>query len=146
VAVNVLTLANSKTAPLEGQIRFTAVVVETVVCLMLFFARRLCFVFNSTFAVYKIILLLVVFIAGMANSRGKDSGWNDFDKDYPGYNGVNTLSAMIAIIYSYQGWDNANYVSYPTAAELRIVLIFQRSPGRSETAKELSDGLVRPQF
>lgn len=124
MAVNVLSLANPHAAPLEGQIRFTAVVVESVVCLMLFFARRLCFVFNSTFAIYKIFLLLVIFIVGMANSHGKDSGWHDFNKDYPGYNGVNTLTAMISIIFSYQGWDNANYVSHTTGARSSVMLTF----------------------
>lgn len=123
MAVNVLSLAHVNN-PLEGQIRFTAVVVESVACLLLFFTRRLCFVFNSTFAIYKIFLLLVIFIAGMANSRGEDSGWNDFNKEYPGYSGVDTLTAMISIIFSYQGWDNANYVSSGNVSRSSVLLIF----------------------
>ena len=91
-------------------VRFTAVVVQSVVCLLLYFARRLCFVFNSTFALYKIILLLFIFIVGMANSRGPDSGFRNFNEEYPGYKGEDALNAMLAVIYSYEGWDGANYV------------------------------------
>jgi amino acid transporter len=114
VAINILSLANpdmpTSDIP-DGQIRFTAVVVQTVVCLLLFFARRLCFLFNTTFAFYKIILLLFIFIAGMKASGGRGYvGFKDFDKEYSGYNGVDALTAMIYIIFSYQGWDNANYV------------------------------------
>jgi hypothetical protein len=83
----------------------------------------------------------------MANSRKKDSGWNDFNTDYPGYSGVNALTAMVYIIFSYEGWDNANYVSYTTISdESGDVLTCRRLQGRSETAKGPSDGLVRPQF
>jgi len=137
VALNILSLANPDIPPsdiADGQIRFTAVVVQTVVCLMLFFARRLCFVFNSTFALYKIILLLFIFIAGMVASRGPNSGFNDFNEEYPGYNGVDTLTAMIYIIFSYQGWENANYVSEIITEMLCKVLTVRRLQERSETA------------
>lgn len=114
VAVNLLALANPDTDASDlsdGQIRFTAIVVQTVSCLLLFFARRLVFVFNSTFAAFKIILLLFIFFTGMANSRGQNSGWNDFNEEFPGYRGFETLTAMTYILFCYQGWDNANYVS-----------------------------------
>ena len=114
VAQNLLSLANpdiSISDIPDGQIRFTAVVVQTVVCLLLFFARRLCFLLNTTFAFYKVILLLFIFIASMkASGERENVGFEDFDKEYSGYNGVDALTAMIYIIFSYQGWDNANYV------------------------------------
>ena len=95
----------------DGLVRYTAVVVQTVVCLLLYFVRRLCFVFNSTFALYKIILLIFIFVVGMINSRGPDSGFRDFNEKYAGYKSVDALNAMLAVLYSYEGWDGANYVS-----------------------------------
>ncbi|KAF2108836.1 amino acid permease-domain-containing protein [Lophiotrema nucula] len=113
VAQTILTLASGRSVfELEdGLIQYTGVVVITVVCLMLFFAPRLCFAFNAVSALYKIILMLVIFIAGMAASRGANSGWHDFNVEFPGYNSKEVLTAMVYIIECYQGWDNANYVS-----------------------------------
>ena len=115
VAQYVLSLANPDTPMSEisdGLVRYTAVVVQTVVCLLLYFARRLCFVFNSAFAVYKIILLVFIFIVGMINSRGPNSGLTDFNEKHPGYTSEDALNAMLAVIYSFEGWDGANYVCF----------------------------------
>ncbi|KAI9709140.1 MAG: hypothetical protein M1820_003587 [Bogoriella megaspora] len=113
IAQNILALANPQ-APSTSQPglhKFTAIVIQTVSCLLLYFARRLVFVFNTAFAVYKIILLLVIFIAGVVASRGANFGLDDFDTEYPNYSGVNTLTAMIYIIISYEGWQNAIFVA-----------------------------------
>ena len=113
VAQCILSVANPETPISQippGQLKFTAIVVQSVACLLMYFARRLCFVFNSTFALYKILLFLVIFVAGMVASRGPDSGFNDFNTKFPGFNGTDALTAMIYIILCYQGWENANYV------------------------------------
>jgi amino acid transporter len=94
----------------HGWVRFVAAVVQTVACLLLYFARRLCFMFNSVFALFKIILLLVLFAAGMAACHEPGSGLNDWGSTPPGAGGMNTLSAMIYVIFSYQGWEHTNYV------------------------------------
>lgn len=94
----------------DGLVRYTAVVVQTVVCLLLYFARRLCFVFNSTFAFYKIMLLVIIFIVGMVNIKGQNSGLTDFNEKHPGYTSKDILNAMLSVIYSFEGWDGANYV------------------------------------
>ena len=96
----------------DGLVRYTAIVVQSVVCLLMYFARRLCFVFNSTFALYKIVLLLFIFIVGMVHSRGPSSGLQDFNEKHSGYRGKDALNAMLAVIYSYEGWDGANYVCF----------------------------------
>ena len=129
----------------DGLVRFTAVVVQSVVCLLLYFARRLCFVFNSTFALYKIILLLFIFIVGMVNCRGPDSGLHNFDEKHSGYKGADALNAMLAIIYSYEGWDGANYVmsAFPS---MQLTTELRRSLGRSRTTKRRYGGLPLPRF
>lgn len=96
----------------HGWVRFVAVVVQTVACLLLYFARRLCFMFNSVFALFKIILLLVLFAAGMAACHEPGSGLKDWGSTPPGAGGMNTLSAMIYVIFSYQGWEHTNYVGF----------------------------------
>jgi amino acid transporter len=112
VAQSILSLASHKSAfeIEDGWIQFTSVVVQTVVCLMLYFAPRHCFALNSVSALYKIILMFVIFVAGIAASRGSDSGFNDFNVEYPGYNSKEVLTALVYVFQSFQGWDNANYV------------------------------------
>lgn len=95
----------------EGLIRFMLVIVQSVACLLLYFMRRLCFMFNSIFAVFKIVLLLVLIAAGVAASHKAGSGMSDFHVKQAGYGGINSLVAMIYVVYCYQGWEHTNYVS-----------------------------------
>ncbi|KAF2099470.1 hypothetical protein NA57DRAFT_55435 [Rhizodiscina lignyota] len=114
IAQTILSLANGQSSfePSLGLLNFTAVVIQTVVCLILFFARRLVFAFNTIIALFKIILMVFIFVAGMVHaSRGSNSGFKDFNKEYPGYSNSQALTAMVYIILCYQGWDNANYVT-----------------------------------
>lgn len=112
VAQSILSLATHKSAfdIEDGWIQFTSIIVQTVVCLILFFAPRYCFALNTVSALYKIILMFVIFVAGIAASRGSNSGFNDFNVEYPGYNSKEVLTALVYVFQSFQGWDNANYV------------------------------------
>ena len=132
----------------DGQIKLTSVAVQTVACLLIFLARRLCFVFNTTIAVFKVLLLVIIFISGMAFIRGKTSELDDFNLEYPGYNGADALTAMMYIIFCYQGWDNANYVRYfQVMPWLHAVgTDRKRSQERLKTTKGLLDGLVLLRF
>ena len=127
----------------DGLVRYTAVVVQSVVCLLLYFARRLCFVFNSTFALYKIVLLLFIFITGMVNSRGPDSGLRDFSEKHSGYTSKNALNAILAVIYSYEGWDGANYVCYGSRGH-KTTTDAHRSLERSKTIRRPLSGPPSP--
>jgi hypothetical protein len=113
IAQSMLSLATGRSAmTLDVRlINLTAIAVQTVVCLLLYFARRFTFTFNTTLAVYRIVLMIVLFVSGMMASRGPNSGLKDFNVDYPGYNGKDALSAMTYIILCYQAYENANYVS-----------------------------------
>ena len=77
---------------------------------MLYFAPRYTFTLNTLSALYKIVLMFVIFVAGIAASRGSNSGFNDFNVEYPGYNSKEVLTALVYVFQSFQGWDNANYV------------------------------------
>jgi hypothetical protein len=117
----------------HGWVRFVAAVVQTVACLLLYFARRLCFMFNSVFALFKIILLLVLFAAGMAACHEPGSGLKDWGSTPPGAGGMNTLSAMIYVIFSYQGWEHTNYVSLLSPKSTLNQLITLRLPEKSKS-------------
>ena len=138
VAQTILTLASGRSVfELEdGLIQFTSVVVITVTCLMLFFVPRLCFAFNSVSALYKIILMVVIFVAGMSASRRANSGWDDFNVEYPGYNSKEVLTAMVYIIECYQGWDNANYVRIHINIRPSLILTLPKVSGEINDCKE----------
>ena len=92
-------------------VKFTAIVIQTLVCLLLYFFRRPTFTLNTIFAAYRIILMVSIFIIGL--SKGSAAGRADFNHEYPGYNATDVLSAFIYIIACSQGYENANYVSLP---------------------------------
>jgi hypothetical protein len=77
--------------------------------------------------------MLAVFVIGIRASRGPNSGFNDFNKEYPGYTTKGALTALVYIFESYQGWDNANYVSriHPYQGRSRLFLTWA-GLGRSE--------------
>jgi amino acid transporter len=90
-------------------ITLVAMVVLSVVCLLHYFSRNSGLLLNLLFAGYKIILIVVFIIGGCVASRQEDNGKHDWgDQPIPV---KDSIAAMIYIIYSYQGWENANYVS-----------------------------------
>ena len=96
-------------------VRFIAVAVLSVVCLLHYFSNRFGLFMNKLFAMFKTVLLLTVFIAGMKASTKDGSGLADFGKTQGSRGAADGLSAMVLIFYAYQGWENANYVrtTYP---------------------------------
>lgn len=89
-------------------IRYIAISVVTLVCLIHWFSSRAGLFLNKLVAWYKTILLLVVFIAGMRYSGKHGSEWNDSGHTASATDG---MAGMVMIFYSYQGWENANYVA-----------------------------------
>lgn len=89
-------------------VTFLAISVLTGVCLLHYFSRNSGLLLNLVFALYKIILIIVFIFAGCLSSRQEPNGrgdWNNQDVTKR-----DALAAMIYVIYSYQGWENANYV------------------------------------
>lgn len=92
-------------------IRFIAIVVLSAVCLLHYFSNKFGLFLNKLFAIFKIILLFTVFIAGVKAANKEGSGLEDFTEIHGASESADGLAAMVLIFYSYQGWENANYVS-----------------------------------
>lgn len=91
-------------------VRFIAISVLSVVCLLHYFSNRFGLFLNKLFAIFKTVLLLTVFIAGVKASSKEGSGLSDFGKTHGDRGATDGLSALVLIFYAYQGWENANYV------------------------------------
>lgn len=91
-------------------VTFIAIVVLTAVCLLHYFSRNSGLLLNILFALYKVFLIIVFIIRGSISSESAPNGRNDWgNQSVPNQD---PLAALIYVIYSYQGWENANYVSY----------------------------------
>jgi amino acid transporter len=99
-------------------ISFVAISILTVVSSIHYFSRNSGLLLNLVFAVYKIILVFIFVICGCIASRQPNNGKSDWG-DQP-ITSKNALAAMIYIIYSYQGWENANYVRKITTNLLNL--------------------------
>jgi amino acid transporter len=100
--------------------RFIALVCISFICLIHLFSRKMGIFVNNALAAYKVCLLLFVVVAGFACLAG--AGGKDQKKTE--YGAVNLkdafadssgspyayASAMLSVLYAYQGWENANYV------------------------------------
>lgn len=81
---------------------------------------------NNTLALYKVALLVFVVVAGfvcLGGGGGKHLkeddayGVKNLENAFTGPSGSphDYASAMLHVLYSYQGWENANYVGkHPT--------------------------------
>jgi amino acid transporter len=84
-----------------------------------YFSRKSGLLLNLLFALYKIVLVIVLIICGCIASKKPDNGWSDWGPQP--IESKNVLAAMIYIIYSYQGWENANYVGGELKIESRAL-------------------------
>lgn len=95
---------------LDGRlVGYIAITINVVTCLLLYFSNGLALALNRLSALYKIGLLLAVFITGAVASKQQDSGTHDFETTYSS-DSTQTMSALVYILFAYQGWENANYV------------------------------------
>ena len=97
------------------------IVVQTTVCILLFFLRRTCFVWNTPFAVFKVVAVVGIALLGLGLCRGDYEGTKDFGQ-MSGYSGYGALSAMTHIIFSYQGFENVNCVSLLSCHTVQLLI------------------------
>ena len=94
--------------------KFVAIVVLGLVCMLLWIWPKAGLFLNKVLALYKVVLLLVMSFAGIAVSLHKDpdhAKYGSFAKDWEGHSGgMGSIAGLIYIIYSYTGWENANYI------------------------------------
>ncbi|KAF2111931.1 amino acid permease-domain-containing protein [Lophiotrema nucula] len=105
-------------------VRYIAISVVTLVCIIHGHSSKAGLFLNKLLAWYKVVLLIVVFVAGMRYSDTHGSQWNDETIPANG-SSMDGLAAMVLIFYTYQGWENANYV----AGEIRA--LEGRTPART---------------
>ena len=87
-------------------VKLVAINIVSVVCLLHYFSHNLGRFLNKLLAIYKFCLLLAVMIAGFCASRGNDVGFNDVVQRNPEHQ----LRGIVLVLYSFTGWENANYV------------------------------------
>lgn len=92
-------------------VKLISINIVSIVCLLHFFAPRLGLAFNRLLALYKLCLIITVFSAcfweathGNYHGLGKGS-------DQSSTSPLSKISAVVLVLYSYTGWENANYVS-----------------------------------
>ena len=100
-------------------ISYVAISILTVVSFIHYFSRNSGLLLNLLFAIYKVVLVIVLIICGCVASKKPENGWSDWGQHPIG--SKNVLAAMIYIIYSYQGWENANYVGGELKIESRAL-------------------------
>jgi hypothetical protein len=66
---------------------------------------------NRLLAAFKVVLLFTVFVAGVKTAKKEGVGHEEFNAVHGDRNSLDGLAAMVLILYAYQGWENANYVS-----------------------------------
>jgi len=100
-------------------ISYIAISILTVACFIHYFSRNSGLLLNLVFAAYKVVLVIVLIICGLIASKKPDNGRSDWGQQPVASKDV--LAAMIYIIYSYQGWENANYVGGELKIESRAL-------------------------
>ncbi|KAF2795499.1 hypothetical protein K505DRAFT_336004 [Melanomma pulvis-pyrius CBS 109.77] len=105
-------LTKAQTTELDTRlVRFVAIAVVTLVCLLHYFSSRAGLFLNKALFWYKSVLLLIVFAVGMNFMRNNGSQWNNYNGMVERGSSLDCLAAMISIFYTYQGWENANYIA-----------------------------------
>lgn len=97
-------------------VKFLAITTLTIVCLTHYFSRRFSIVLNNILATFKIGLLVIIIVFGFIASKRSINGradWNSppYPRDKPKDIPKDYFTAFLLVMYSYQGWNNANFVS-----------------------------------
>jgi amino acid transporter len=92
-------------------IKLIAVNIVSVVCLIHYFSTDLGRLLNRVTAAYKLVLLVVVFGSGYWAAQVQHVGLGREDDQPPNPDATSRLGAFVLVLYSYSGWENANYVS-----------------------------------
>lgn len=127
-ANQVLISASSHPADHQRILRFIAFAILTMVCLLHYFSAAFGRRLNTLLALSKLIMLLVVIIAGGGKARKAD--FNDISKAHTTPASSSAATAFLYILFSFQGWENATFVSASLLDHLSSSQT-TRSPGKS---------------
>lgn len=96
--------------PNRHLVRFIGIVAFSIICLIQLFSSRAGRSLNSIFALIKILFLLVLLGFGFAAIRHNTSPV-EFTQKVSGIPALNYAQAILIVLFSYTGWENANFVS-----------------------------------
>ncbi|KAL4801856.1 amino acid permease-domain-containing protein [Aspergillus unguis] len=96
--------------------KFFACVVVVAICAVHYRFVNIGIKANRILAVYKVLFLGVLVLAGFVETcrqgaDGRLEGLGDYAKTYGNPSPTNVALAILQVLYSYQGWENANYVT-----------------------------------
>jgi amino acid transporter len=94
----------------ESVVRFIAVTIVSMACLLSYFSSRVGRSLNQLFAMVKILLLVSVIGLGVYTLETSQSPQKRATEDRKSYQ--NVPAALLLVLYSFQGWENATYVSF----------------------------------
>jgi amino acid transporter len=105
------TVPTSVRDPDQRLLRFVAVVALTFFSLLHYFSARAGRALNQVFAFTKVVMLVIVLIAGMVKAG------TTFEADWskkPSTDASSAATAYLLIAFSFAGWENATFVSTGT--------------------------------
>ncbi|KAF2719260.1 hypothetical protein K431DRAFT_314229 [Polychaeton citri CBS 116435] len=85
------------------------------VCVILAASAKFGMFLNKSLALFKFFLLIIVFCRGFATSGNASAPQEFIAPDNQDTSAWSYMGAFVLVVYSYSGWENANYV----AGELR---------------------------
>jgi amino acid transporter len=95
--------------PNRDLVRFIGIVTISVICLIQLFSSRAGRVLNRFFAIVKILFLVVLFFFGVGALTNNDPP-SDFTQKQQHIPPIDYSQAILVVLYSYEGWENANFV------------------------------------
>ena len=95
--------------PNRDLVRFIGIVTISVICLIQLFSSRAGRVLNGFFAIVKILFLVVLFFFGVGALSSNDAP-SDFTQKQEHIPPIDYSQAILVVLYSYEGWENANFV------------------------------------
>lgn len=94
-------------------VRLIAISILSVVCLLHYLSSNLGRFLNKLLALYKLFLLIAVMITGFWASTVNNAGLDDDTLKNAEPQGTESkLGAVVLVLYSFTGWENANYVRW----------------------------------
>ncbi|RSL95486.1 hypothetical protein CDV31_013883 [Fusarium ambrosium] len=107
--------------------RFIGIVVLSIICLFQYFSPGFGRAMNKTLAVIKLLFLLALFVVGItAMSRdvgmNRSEDWYIWHGDDGKRSDLTFAKALLLVLFSFQGWENATFVAGEIPANRHHVL------------------------
>jgi len=95
--------------------RVIGVLTLTLLSILQMFQPKLGRGLNVILAVVKLTAVVILLAFGIAAATNNRGGWSDWSVRYetPTKSKNGWAKALLAVLFSYQGWENATFVRYP---------------------------------